>query len=139
MRGLRLLFVFLSLVLLSGCSGRLKPRGRLLVNGDPFRPGEGEIVRVALFSTEAGKDEGSHPAEYRREDGTFQVPGRGGRGVPPGKYRFTVQVLKNRKDRLKGRFGPANSPFVREVSTRSEEIILDLGKPTEGAPPVEGK
>jgi hypothetical protein len=127
------LFALLALALASGCSSRSKPRGRLVRDGEPFQPGEGEIVRIVLFSA-GGTEEGSYPAEYNREKGTFRVLGPKRRGVPAGKYRITVQVLKKRKDLLGGQFGASNSPFVREVSKKTGEIVLDLNKPAEAPP-----
>jgi hypothetical protein len=136
-------FRFLSVVLLllllaAGCSGRLQPRGRLTKNGDPYLPGEHETVHLALIRVQDAapapeksdqESSGSYVATFNREDGTFLVGGADGKGLPAGKYRVTVQIMKNKKDLLNGAFGAQNSPIVREVTGKADELNLDLAHP----------
>jgi hypothetical protein len=122
-------------VLLSGCGGPTlyKVNGRLVKQGQPFRPGEKEIVRVVFVPVKEGEsatETGGYRAEFNSEDGSFKVVGENGRGMPPGKYRVCIQVVKNHKDILKGAFGPTRSPFVREITGSSDEVVIDLDKPT---------
>jgi hypothetical protein len=49
--------------------------------------------------------------------------------MPPGKYRVGVEVKKNRKDTLDGKFNAVNSPFVFEVDDGSELMIVDIANP----------
>jgi hypothetical protein len=80
------------------------------------------------------------------DEGTFEVPGPEGRGIPPGKYRISV-VLNPRNsvtaprpksqrdaanrdhDFLGGRFGPASSPIVRTLDAPTH-VVIDLDRPT---------
>ena len=127
-------FVLLLLVALTaGCgSGRVKARGRLLRDGQPLpadEPGVVHLVFIPLAEANPAAPEGSFVAEFHRSDATFRVTGRDGRGIPPGKYRIAVQVNRNRKDVFGGAFNAVNSPFVREVTSSGDEIVLDLEKP----------
>ena len=79
------------------------------------------------------------------EDGSFDVPGVDGDGIPPGKYRVALILRPGRdrsekaqdpkakkadpdKDYLNGEFGPENSPIVREI-TRPRPLVIDLNQP----------
>jgi hypothetical protein len=68
-------------------------------------------------------------AEFNPRDGTFWVSGKDGRGMPPGKYRITVEVLEHHKDVFKGAFDQDRSPFVRDVDAHTSEVVLDVEKP----------
>jgi hypothetical protein len=119
------------LVFLGGCgSGHVKVKGRLMKNGQPYIPAENEFV-VMEFLAEEAKDgkENSFVVSFNREDGTFEVTGATGRGLPPGKYRACVQVLKKKKDILRGAFNAKNSPFLCTVVTGEEDLTFDLAKP----------
>jgi hypothetical protein len=112
------------LLLVSGCGpSGLFPEGQILKNGEPFIPGEGEFVQVALVSVADGG--GSYVAGFSAEDGTFLVTDK---GMPPGKYKVSIQVMKKRKDMLKGKVGPTMSPFVFDIQTGKEEIKVDLAQ-----------
>ena len=61
--------------------------------------------------------------------GTFQPAGKNGRGMPPGKYRVAVELMKKKKDQLRGKFDAEKSPFVFEVDAKTAEIVIDLDNP----------
>ena len=127
----------LLLVLAAGCGSRLTPSGRLLKNGDPYVPADGETVHLSLIRVQegaapaegAGESAGSYVANFNRETGTFRVTGADGRGLPKGKYRVVVQIMKNKKDMLRGAFGAQNSPLVREITGKADELDVDLARP----------
>ena len=48
--------------------------------------------------------------------------------MPPGKYKVSIQLIKKHKDSLKGKLGPASTPFVFDIQTGKEEINVDLEK-----------
>jgi len=62
-------------------------------------------------------------------NGSFKVTGKDGKGLPPGKYRVTVEHLKKKEDLFKGAFSGKRTPIVREVTNSSNEIVIDLDKP----------
>jgi hypothetical protein len=131
--------------------------GKLLKGGNPYQAPTGQLVYVTFVAMEikdgSGKDiPGGEPftAEVDQATGTFSVPGRDRRGIPPGKYRIAVtqkmtretfdatkpQVKKGRKtadretDTLANRFGVETSPIVRVVKG-GEVLAIDLDQPTE--------
>jgi hypothetical protein len=111
----------------AGCgSGMLKPSGRLMKKGAPYVPGEGEAVHLAFFPEEEKPDHDTYPAKFNNQDGTFVVLGVDGRGLPPGKYRATVQIMKKRKDVLEGAYGRTRTPFSVDVTSSTGEITLNL-------------
>jgi len=129
------LFLITSLalgLLISGCggSGKLQTRGRLLKNGAPYLPPEGDIVRVMFVPIPDGKERVTdfHMANFNPEDGTFQASGKDLKGVPPGKYRIAIEQLHRRADIFKGAFDAERSPFVHEVNSSTGEIVIDLAK-----------
>jgi hypothetical protein len=60
--------------------------------------------------------------------------GKDGKGLPPGKYRVAISLIKDREDQLKGSFNVKSSPFLCEVKSASEEITLDLATPSKASP-----
>jgi hypothetical protein len=52
-------------------------------------------------------------------------------GVPAGKYRISVELMKDKKDQFAGRFDAERSPFVFDIDGDDEEIVVDL----DSAPP----
>ena len=62
--------------------------------------------------------------------GNFQVLGRFGRGIPPGKYRIAVRQWDPypQSDTLGGKFDEQHSPILREVAGK-EPLEIDLSKP----------
>jgi hypothetical protein len=130
-RGLTWLAVLLILVV-PGCgSGRVKARGRLVSNGQPYHVDERDIVRIVFIPVGGAADlkAGGFMGEFDRKDGTFQVNGTDGRGMSPGRYRIALQVLRKRKDLLEGAFNAERSPFLRDVTPAGGDIVLDLSNP----------
>jgi hypothetical protein len=126
--------VVIALVLtISGCGGadRLQTRGRILKDGQPFRPDEGDVVRVMFvpIPADGGRATDFHMAEFNATDGTFRAAGKDLKGIPPGKYRVTVEHLRKKKDLLKGAFDAENSPIIREINSTAEEVTIDLARP----------
>src|SRR5712692_8348355 len=130
MRTIRRLLLCLLLSLLAvGCgAGYIKAKGRVLKGGELFHPGEGEALRIILAPLEAptGSTYDSYAAEFHPDDGTFQVKGKDGNGLPPGKYRIGLELLKKKEDLFKGSLTGARSPFTCEVTSDSSQLVVDL-------------
>jgi hypothetical protein len=131
MRRLQYLAVGLLIGLFAaGCgnSGLIKAKGRVLKGGQPYRTGEGQGLRIFFAPVEIpGKEHyDSYAAEYHAEDGTFQVKGKDGAGLPPGKYRVGIQLMKNRDDLLGGKLLGKNSPLTCEITGSHDDLVIDL-------------
>jgi hypothetical protein len=131
MRRLLLLPCLLTALLATGCgdSSRIKAKGRITKDGQPFTIADGEgglrLFLVPMNETE-GQGHDSYFAEYHAGDGTFEVLGKDGKGVPPGKYRVHLEHMKDKNDLFGGRLMGAKSPLTCEVAQGKElEVNLD--------------
>jgi hypothetical protein len=116
-----------------GCSSgppRFQTRGRVLKDGQPFHPPGDDVIRVTLMpiTEDGGRAADWYVANFNREDATFRVVGKDGRGVPPGKYRVGVEQVHDRDDVFKGAYFGDKSPYVREIHSAADEITIDLAK-----------
>ena len=121
-----------ALCLLAGCGdGRLCTRGRVVKDGQPLLPKEGESVRVTFVPIlPDGKPPADHYfAEFNPADGTFRPAGKDKKGMPPGKYRVAVEYKRQKQDVLRGAFDEDRSPFVFDVDSGTPEIVIDLDRP----------
>jgi hypothetical protein len=127
----RTLVLACALVCLCGCGQKmLKTKGRVLKDGAPFLPGEGEFIRVTFVPLVTGKKvEDYFVAEVNNKEGTFVAAGKDLRGIPPGKYRVAIELDKGRSDLLQGKFNSEASPFVFDVDETTKEIVIDLARP----------
>jgi hypothetical protein len=158
MRRLLSLWVVLSASCLAGCGGGngIWVTGVLQKGGEKYTPPEGR--KLALYFHPIGEGAPGKPAgevemaQYNESDGSFTVPGREGKGIPPGKYRIAVietlrrealdEVNKSMNPKrgekridkdtnfLEETFGEKSSPLVRDLKT-STRLTLDLAKPSE--------
>jgi hypothetical protein len=127
---LSLLLAFLFACLVVGCgSSGIQARGRLVKSGNPFVPSDAETVHIVFFPESEGSK--SYLVNFDRADGTFRAIGK---GLPPGKYRVAISIIKGRSDELKGAYNAKNSPLSCDVVSSSEEIILDLATPSKAGP-----
>jgi hypothetical protein len=128
-------YSMLAVVVLAGCGGSrmIQPKGRVLKNGAPLTLKEDDYVNV--FFVPVVEEGQKHPgdvygARYNDADGRFEATGKDGKGLPPGKYRITVEHFRKKKDLLNGAFNSEKSPFVREIKDTTSELTIDLDKPS---------
>ena|SRR5579871_4772797 len=122
------------LIVAIGCSkgdGLLRTKGRLLKGGQAFIPKSDERIRITFIPI---PPDGSVPknlyiAEVDQTRGTFMPSGGQGKGMPEGKYRVAVELMKQRKDQFEGKFDEGDSPFVVDVTATTAEIVIDLDNP----------
>jgi hypothetical protein len=128
-------------ILLSGCggSGKFQARGRVVKGGAPLTLPEQEYLRIVFHPVvpEGERARNTYVAVYKNNDGSFQVVGPDGKGLPPGKYRVAIEHEAKRKDLLRGALDAENSPFVFDVSRDTGEIVIDLDKAAGKGPPPE--
>jgi hypothetical protein len=124
------LFLLVLGLFASGCgdSSRIKAKGRIVKGGQPYLAPEGEGFRVFFVPLEVpdGKHYDSYAAEYNSEDGSFLVQGKDGKGLPPGKYRVDLQLMKSKEDLLNGKLMGKKSPYTIEVTNSGYDLIIDL-------------
>jgi hypothetical protein len=130
MRSARFILPCLLVALLAaGCGPSFfKTKGRILKDGAPFHTGEGEGLRIFLVPIDPPKGAAfdAYAGEFNNDNGTFQIKGKDGNGVPPGKYRVTMQLMKNREDMFNGSLMGLRSPYTCEVRSSSDEVVVDL-------------
>jgi hypothetical protein len=119
----------------SGCGPKMvKPSGKILKDGQPFTLSPKGMFGVALIPADEKEGKEGYPATTK-PDGTFEVTGKEGKGVPAGKYRFSVTAADPypSKDLLLGHFQGAKSPLVQDVTSSDTPITIDVGKGGGGA------
>lgn len=128
--------VALAILFVSGCGPSLiKVKGRILRGGKPQLGEKNDAVMVVFYPYSeggAGPEEAYTANFSSARDGSFEIRGKTGKGIPPGKYRIGVKLLYGRgdkKDRLRGEFGPQNSTIVREITSSIKEVLVDLDAP----------
>jgi hypothetical protein len=141
------------LVFFAGCGGdNVRVNGTLQRGGAPLTTAPGDRVVLTFYPTTVAKGADGKPTgiEYYtanvQSDGSFEFPGREGKGIPKGKYRVVVALysnnVKNRKDRekdqLQGAFNEETSPVYQEV-TRPGSLTIDLPKDAPAAAPKKSK
>ncbi len=119
-------------VFIAGCGNqKMNVKGRILKGGSPFTVPEDDFVRVTFVPV---MEDGSDPktcyiAAYDNGKGTFKALGADLAGIPRGKYRITVSHERKKKDLFEGAYDLPDTPFVFDISSKSQEIVIDLDKP----------
>jgi hypothetical protein len=126
----------LLVVIAPGCSTESKQvtvKGKLLNHGSPLKVDPKVGVTVSLVPVvEQGKAATNFPANFNRDDATFDVPGPQGKGIPPGRYRVSVfqqaiSIPEWMAD-MNEQFSPSNTRIVRDIE-KDTDIVVDLSKP----------
>ena len=119
----------------AGCGSNgpklLKAQGQVVKNGEDFIPEEGENLQVCFIpiAADLSPPRNWYAAEVDPATGSFYASGGEKKGMPPGKYRVMIELKRNRKDVLGGKFDSQNSPYVFEIDETSETMIVDIAKP----------
>jgi hypothetical protein len=124
----------------SGTAGGVVLKGKLLNNGQPLKdPGQAGLLQIELCAppppgtlNPSGLPPETLGAVYDFTDGTFTVPGAGGKGVPTGKYKVIVRYWETYDEESPDMFNNAytleNTTIERDFSG-SSEVVIDLAKP----------
>jgi hypothetical protein len=133
-----ILVAFATLVL-AGCGskdtaeGRVKPKGRVLENGLPIQvntlnlpPGDPgmSVTFIKIASVDAGEEIQAQITDASQ--GTFELIGADGKGIPTGKYRVAIVMAPfGGTDALKGKYSREKSKIEVEVK-EGEDLIIDV-------------
>jgi hypothetical protein len=113
-----------------GDSGFVKARGRVIKGGAPFQLPEGEGLRIVFSPMELPTEQkyDSYAAAFDPDDSTFFVMGKGDKGLPPGNYRISIELLRKKEDLLGGKLLGKNSPLTCEIVAPANDLVIDLDK-----------
>src|SRR5262245_17000239 len=128
-RQIALSFLLLGLFALGcGDASRIHAKGRIVKGGQPYLVPEGKGFRVFFVPLDGvqGNHYDSYAAEYNSETGAFRVEGKDGKGLPPGRYRVDLQLMKSKEDLLNGKLLGKQSPYVLEVKGGNDDLVIDL-------------
>jgi hypothetical protein len=124
--------VVLACVGLTGCGGdaRLNAKGRVVKGGQAYTVPADDYVRVTFYqlTPDGTTGKNSYAATYNNADGTFRAIGPDGKGIPPGKYRICVEHQRKRSDLFKGAYNTDTTPFVFDIDSRNNELVIDLDR-----------
>jgi hypothetical protein len=124
-------------VLAAGCSKGpqlLKVKGKVVNNNKPLDLGpQAGVTLVFIPVVEEEKPVVATYPTHLNPDGTFELTGKQGEGIPPGKYQIAVQIMTPKPTaevkEWNKTFEQGNSPLFREI-TSEEPLVIDLAKPT---------
>jgi len=128
---------FLSFALLcaclAGCGGsKHKVQGKIVKGGQPYGLSEKGVFQLSFVPAE-GKTTQIYNATVNSKDGTFEIVGPDGKGIPAGKYKVQLVAMDpygggaSGTDKLKGKYAP-NSKDAPVVDIGSGELVIDVGK-----------
>lgn len=121
-------------LLAAGCGKSddlLRTPGSLLMNGESFVPDDGDLVQITFVPIPADGTPALdyYFAEVDQETGSFWPAGKDRQGMPPGRYRVAVELMRKKKDVFEGRFDTEQSPFIFDVDAATDEIVIELDHP----------
>jgi len=136
----------LTALLLTGCGGiKTVPVKGKLVLPQGLTVGQNDTVQIVFVLDEApssGKAAPQPVAEYNPSDSTFTASLPKKSGIPPGKYKVTVQISgypnqqenpkrKEYIETLNEKFSPKNTTLSCEVAPEgAQSFTIDLGQGT---------
>ena len=136
-RSLTSLLLLSLLICVTGCGkaeNLIKAKGQIVRNGEDLIPDDEEYLQVAFIPINEDRSPARnwYVAEVDQNTGSFYAAGGMKKGMPPGKYRVVVELLKKKKDLFQGKFDGENSPFIVDVDDSSTApMLLDVEDPPE--------
>jgi hypothetical protein len=105
----------------------IKATGTITKGGAQFHLGTNEGLRIFFVPMDPPRDHfDSYAGIFDNDRGRYEVVGKDGKGLPPGRYRITIQLIKKKEDLFKGQLTGEKSPFTCEVASGSTEVPIDL-------------
>ncbi len=126
-----------TLLLLSGCGGgsgkKVNLEGKIVKDGQPYKPSAGESLSIAFKGTDADGKPSTFGGAITPE-GTFVA-----NNIPPGKYKVQINLTSGgttpaelaKSEKLNKQFEAVNSKLEYEVtSDATQKLDVDVGKGT---------
>jgi hypothetical protein len=116
-------------LVVTGCGPTLyQPSGKITKGGAPLKISEKGVLEFALFAESDSAMAEPYSVTWEK-DGSFNVTGRNGAGIPAGKYKTSI-VLKDpytadAKDVFAGKYARGKGPVV-DVQGSSSQLVIDL-------------
>lgn len=107
--------------------------GEVRHKGELYLPAQGEQVMISFAEEKEGKvSDASYPTRLK-PDGTYEVVGPNGKGIPAGKYQVGIESRpevpvpgKPVEDKFKGAMKLPKSPISVTVSPENSKIPLEI-------------
>jgi hypothetical protein len=129
LRNLLLMALTGSLVLGCGKSGFFHAKGHIVKGGQPFQIADGQSLRIFFApATAEGSRYDSYAGTLNPDDGSFEIVGKDGQGLPAGKYQVGIQLMQGKEDQLGGRLLGPQSGITLEVAPSSKDLLIDLDR-----------
>src|SRR5437899_1460586 len=97
MRHLRLGFMIATIVFAHGCAAaptNFVVKGKLTNGGaSVLSDKRGGLTMIFVPAGNPGAAANTYPAAFKKDDDTYEVTGPDGKGIPPGKYKVTLNVM----------------------------------------------
>jgi hypothetical protein len=137
--------VLLSLVLLAACTlipacskgpPPILVKGTVLNNGQPLKiDSNGSMTLMFDRVVEKGETPERFSTRVVQDSGAFEITGKDGKGVPPGKYKIGLVVMLPKptaeSEHWNQAFSGGKSPIMRDI-TSPEPLTIDLAKEMAG-------
>jgi hypothetical protein len=126
-------------LLFVGCGvPAVKVDGKLVKDGKPFTPPTGQTLALSFVGKGAGGEDATFAATINTTDGSYQVNGPTGAGIPPGTYKVRISTSVestdpaslNKMETLNGQFAVVNQKECVIEAGGAKTITIDLGKGT---------
>lgn len=125
--------LILSFAFLAGCgSGETTFIGRILVNGQPFVPAEGQMVQVQLIPSKAD----ASPVMLAVDKAGKVFPASAAGTVPPGDYRVAVMAVDpaamtkgKMTDQFKNAFSKEKTTLTLSIKPGPNKKDIELNVP----------
>jgi hypothetical protein len=111
-------------------------KGKLLKGGLPLQPNTAglppgdpglQVIFYRLGGAQAGEE---YRAEVNAQNGTFELLGFDGKGIPKGRYRIAVIMAPvGGVDQFKGKYDKEHSKVEKEITGKEDDLVVDIEKP----------
>jgi len=125
-------------LVLSGCfqsDSGVVVRGQLILDGSKLVLAENEAVLMSLSPVDGSTSSGPFSGSVQQDGRFVVVRASNGKGIPPGKYRVTLQTLLTDREHSVDRFG---GRYAAGKSNVDVLVVKGMGLVTISLTPTDG-